>query len=174
MHIYACDTRTHTHTYIYITYINSDTSMEPSLRAAVPTPKAPRKPVPTRVRMHARIGGAAAHNRPRGIEAWPSASAIVRAAGPGAAHTEANMVTDAVFHAPMFALNADAEYERNACAPKPPRGPCRRARARTVLGLGFQAEPAARARQRVRIQPIHHHRTLVHAYMTPTDSHIYR
>ncbi len=47
----------------------------------------------------------------------PSASAIVRAAGPGAAHTAYNEVTDAVFHAPMLALNADAEV--NACAPKP-------------------------------------------------------
>jgi hypothetical protein len=55
-----------------------------------------------------RIGGAAAHNRPRRIEARPSASAIVRAAGPEAALTEANVVTDAVFHAPMSALNADA------------------------------------------------------------------
>ena len=66
---------------------------------------------------HARIGGAAAHNRPRGIEARPSAPAIVRAAGPGAAHTPYNVVTAAVFHAPMFALKADAKT--NACAPKP-------------------------------------------------------
>jgi hypothetical protein len=57
----------------------------------------------------ARIGGAAAHNRPRRIEARPSASAVVRAAGPGAAHTPDNVVTAAVLHAPMFALNADAE-----------------------------------------------------------------
>ncbi len=54
----------------------------------------------------ARIGGAAAHNGPRRTEARPSASVIVRAAGPGAAHTEDNVVTAAVFHAPMFALNA--------------------------------------------------------------------
>ncbi len=47
----------------------------------------------------------------------PSASAIVRAAGPGAAHTEDNVVTRAVFHEPMLALNADAA--ENACAPKP-------------------------------------------------------
>ncbi len=65
----------------------------------------------------ARIGGAAAHNRPRRTEARPSASAIVRAAGPGAAHTLVNVVTAAVFHAPMLALKADAEL--NACAPKP-------------------------------------------------------
>ena len=56
-----------------------------------------------------RIGGAAAHNRPRNTEARPSASAVVRAAGPGAAHTWDNVVTRAVFHAPMLALNADAE-----------------------------------------------------------------
>jgi hypothetical protein len=97
----------------------------------------------------------------------------VRAAGPGAAHTWLNEVTDAVFHAPMFALKADAEW--NACAPK-------RSRTRSSPtgkgphGLGFRvlAEPAARARQRVRTQPIHPHRTLVHAYITTTDSHIYR
>ncbi len=56
-----------------------------------------------------RIGGAAAHNRPRRTEARPSASAVVRAAGQGAAHTKPMFDTDAVFHAPMFALNADAE-----------------------------------------------------------------
>jgi hypothetical protein len=69
--------------------------------------------VPTR----ARIGRAAAHNRPRRTEARPSASAVVRAAGPRAAHTWYTVVTAAVFHAPMLALNADAE--QNACAPKP-------------------------------------------------------
>ncbi len=40
-----------------------------------------------------------------------------RAAAPKAAHTEDNVVTDAVFHAPMFALNATAP--ENACEPKP-------------------------------------------------------
>ncbi len=82
----------------------------PNLPSAWPYlhPKAPRKRGPTRVRTRARIGGAAAHNRLRRIEARPSASAVVRAAGPGAAHTEDNEVTAAVFHAPMFALNADA------------------------------------------------------------------
>ncbi len=43
------------------------------------------------------------------FEARPSAAAVVRAAGPGAAHTQSNLVTAAVFHAPMFALNADAD-----------------------------------------------------------------
>ncbi len=55
--------------------------------------------------------------RARRIEPRPSASAMVRAAGPGAAHTLNNEVTDAVFHALMSALNADAK--QNACAPKP-------------------------------------------------------
>jgi hypothetical protein len=41
----------------------------------------------------------------------------MRAAAPGAAHTDCKFDTDAVFHAPMFALNADAD--QNACAPKP-------------------------------------------------------
>ncbi len=127
--------------------------------------------MPTRVRTRARIGGAAAHNRPRGIETRPSAPAIVRAAGPGAAHTEANEVTRAVFHAPMSALNADAPW--NACAPKPHAV---HVDGQGSHGLGFrvQAEPAARARQRMRIQPIYHHRALVHLYITPIDSHIYR
>ncbi len=65
--------------------------------------------MPARVRTRARIGGAAAHNRPRRTEARPSAPAIVRAAGPGAAHTLYNVVTAAVFHAPMLVLNADVE-----------------------------------------------------------------
>jgi len=78
---------------------------------------APRERVPARVRTRARIGRAAAHHRPFCTEARPSASAVVRAAGPRAAHTEDNVVTRAVFHAPMLALNADAEL--NACAPKP-------------------------------------------------------
>ncbi len=42
-------------------------------------------------------------------------SAAVRA-GPEAAHTERNVVTEAVFHAPMFALKADAK--ENACEPR--------------------------------------------------------
>jgi hypothetical protein len=91
-------------------------------------------------------------------------------------HTDAPAMfdTDAVFQAPMFALNTDAEW--NACAPTTHaidadgQGLARF----RVSGFGFQAEPAARARQRVRTQPIHHHRTLVHAYIPPTGSHMHR
>ncbi len=96
--------------------------------------------MPARVGTRLRIGGAAAHNGPRRTEARPSAAAIVRAAGPGAAHTWYKLVTHAVFHAPMFALNADAE--RNACAPKPHAVD---ADGKGSHGLGFRvwAEPAA-------------------------------
>ncbi len=123
------------------------------------------------MRTRARIGGAAARNGPRRIEARPSASAIVRAAGSGAVHTPYNEVTDAVFHAPMSALKADAVA--NPCEPKPHAVD---ADGHDSHGLGFrvQAEPAARARQRVRTQPIDHHRALLHAYITPTDSHIFK
>jgi hypothetical protein len=80
-------------------------------------------------------------------------------------------VTAAVFHAPMFALKADAAA--NACAPKP-HAVDADGQGSHALGVWAQAEPTARARRRVRTQPIHPHRTLVHAYITPTDSHIYR
>ena len=78
-------------------------------RAAVPSPKAPRKRVPARVRTRVRIGGAAAHNRPRRIEA-PAERVrhSARRRADKAARPSDNEVTDAVFHAPMFALNADA------------------------------------------------------------------
>ncbi len=60
-----------THTFtcidIYI-YIRMHVSNRP-LRAAVPTPKAPRKRAPARVRTRAHIGGAAARNGPRSPEA---------------------------------------------------------------------------------------------------------
>ncbi len=60
---------------------------------------------------------------PRATAAHASAtdraqSAAVRA-GPEAAHTLDNVVTEAVFHAPMFALKADAESK--ACEPRPRR-----------------------------------------------------
>jgi hypothetical protein len=44
--------------------------------------------------------------QPRPIEDRPSASADVARRRPKAAHTWLKSLTDAVFHAPMFALNA--------------------------------------------------------------------
>jgi hypothetical protein len=67
----------------------------------------------------------------------PAQSAAVRAR-PKAAHTKYNVVTEAVFHAPMFALKADAES--NACAPS-----------NATLGGGGKCSHASarmRARQR--------------------------
>ncbi len=72
----------------------------------------PRMRVPTRLPTHARarIGGAAAHNGPRRTDDPPSASRLRwRAARAGkAAHTPSKFVNRAVFHTPMFALNAYA------------------------------------------------------------------
>jgi hypothetical protein len=65
-----------------------------------------------------------------------------RAARAGkAAHTQCNVVTDAVFHAPMFALNAHAV--RNACEPSHPRS----------TPAGRRSHVSARMRGR----PIAHH-----------------
>jgi hypothetical protein len=66
-----------------------------------------------------RIGGATAHNGPRRTDdpAERVPPAVARRRAEKAAHTAYNVVTRAVFHAPMFALNADAC--ENACAPKP-------------------------------------------------------
>ncbi len=69
-----------------------------------------------RTHLHARIGGAAAGaQRPR-MRRRPTERGPPRCArGPKAALTEDNVVTRAVFHAPMFALNADAK--KNVCEP---------------------------------------------------------
>jgi hypothetical protein len=68
--------------------------------------------VPTRLRTHARerIGGPAAHNGLCRIDvpAERVPPAVARRRGGKAAHTWDKSVIDAVFHAPMSALNADA------------------------------------------------------------------
>jgi len=69
---------------------------------------------------------------------------------PKAAYTQSNEDIDAVLHAPMFALNADAD--RNACEPSHTRStPTERAR-RTVRrgNVGAQTSSQARARTRGR------------------------
>jgi hypothetical protein len=48
-------------------------------------------------------------------EIWTYVYMSTNARGGGTAHTWYNVVTDAVFHAPMSALNADADW--NACEP---------------------------------------------------------
>ncbi len=74
----------------------------------------PRMRVPTRLCTHTRACTSAAPPRTTARAASttrPSASRLRwRAArAEKAAHTPSNVVTAAVFHAPMFALNADAE-----------------------------------------------------------------
>jgi hypothetical protein len=72
----------------------------------------PRMRGPTRLRTHtgARIGGPAAHNGPCRIDDPPSASRLRWRAAQAekVAHTTCMFDTDAVFHAPMFALNVYA------------------------------------------------------------------
>jgi hypothetical protein len=103
-------TRVHTQTHTYI-YIYSDACIEPPLRAAAPTPKAPRKPVPSRVQARARTSAVPPRTTgriaPKPRPSVPAHSARRRAEK--AAHTPYNTVTRAVFHAPMSALNRFAE-----------------------------------------------------------------
>jgi hypothetical protein len=88
---------------------------------------------PTRLRTHAHTRAASAvppRTPARAASTTPPSASRPRwrAARAGkAAHTKANEMTDAVFHAPMFALNADADW--NACEPSHPRStPTERAR----------------------------------------------
>ncbi len=101
----------------------------------------------------------------------PSASAIVRAAGPEAAHTACNEMTDAVFHAPMFALKADAE--ENACAPKPHAVDADGQGLARCRVSGFRPSPQNEPANACAHSRSITHRTLVHAYITPAGSHIY-
>jgi hypothetical protein len=114
MYVYACHTHTHTHIYIYIFGRMYRTS-PPRDRTYTQGPRASEC-----LHVCARARASAVPPRTTGRAASKpgcSTSAIGRAAGPEAAHTADKSVTDAVFHAPMLALNAGAE--ENACAPKP-------------------------------------------------------
>ncbi len=86
----------------------------------------------------------------------------MRAAGPGAKHTEYMLDTRAVFHAPMFALNLNAPS--NACAPKPPAVDADGQRLARFRVSWFRQSPQHEPANPC-AQPIHHRRTLVHAHM---------
>ncbi len=83
----------------------------------------------------ARIGGAAAHNRPRRTEARPSASAIVRAAWAGSGSYP--------FHVrhrrgvPRADVRVERRRRGERLRAEAARGPRRRPRARTAQGFGF-------------------------------------
>jgi hypothetical protein len=94
----------------------------------------------------ARIGGAVAHNGPRRIDdpAERVPPAVARRRAEKAAHTEDNVVTAAVFHAPMFALNADAYW--NACAPSHERSAPTGTRSHGSARMPNRTRTRARAR----------------------------
>jgi hypothetical protein len=90
-------------------------------------------------------------------------SAAVRA-GPEAAYTKDKPVTEAVFHAPMFALKADAEL--NACEPRPRRsaaaGKCSHALAR--MRARPRTHTSARARTHASACTSHMSASAIRAY----------
>ncbi len=162
-------THTHAHAYLYV-YIRMHVPNLPTTRPCLH----PRPRVSECRHVCARERASAVPLRTTGCAASttrPSASTVVRAAGPGAAHTANNVVTDAVFHAPMFALNADAEA--NTCAPKPHAVHADGQGLARLRVSGFRPSPQHEPANAC-AQPIHHHRTLVQAQITPTDSYIYR
>jgi hypothetical protein len=122
----------HIHTYISIQHVSRLLYAQQYLHMWTPT----HARAHTSARTHGPpSGGTAAHNGPRRkedarrIDDPPSASRLRwRAArAERAAHTKANVVTRAVFHAPMFALSADEKP--NVCEPSHPRStPTERAR----------------------------------------------
>jgi hypothetical protein len=108
-----------------------------------------RKCVPARVRAHtrARFGVAAGAQRPAPHRRPAERARRVGCRRPKAAHTRYRLDTDAVFHAPMFALNADAE--ENACEPKRTRSTPTE-RARTIRRRCVRPNPHAHTRTRAR------------------------
>ncbi len=110
------------HTYIFMhrhTYIHETRLSHAQLYLRTWTPahaRAHTSPHYTRARSSAVPPRTTARGAPTTRRARPACGGAPL--GPEkAAHTWDNEVTRAVFHAPMFALNADAEL--NACAPKP-------------------------------------------------------
>jgi hypothetical protein len=96
------------------------------------------------------IGGRRRAQRPTPHRTPAERVALALARRPGAekaAHTEDNEVTDAVFHAPMSALNADAPL--NACEPSHPRStPTSRARMCRRERVGARSHTRTRTRAR--------------------------
>jgi hypothetical protein len=130
---------------IYIRVHTSDLSYaQPYLRTSSPNPSECLQ-----VCAHAREAhrGAAAHNGRAASKTGRAHPGRSRAAGPEAAHTAYNVVTDAVFHAPMFALNAHAD--KNACEPSNTRStPTEDAHTlrRRIHGVGVKPKPVRRKR----------------------------
>ena len=91
------------------------------------------------------------------FEHRPSASATVRLPAE-AAHTEDKVVTDAVFHAPMFALKADADW--NICEP-------------TATGTTAASSAYTHPLERIRARPRTHERARMHARLGAYVPHVH-
>jgi hypothetical protein len=103
--IYICILHAYIHTHTYI-YIRIYSSYNPSLlRAAIPSHVGARACACQHVCAHTRAHPAA-HSGPHRIDDDPPSAPPV---AEKAAHTEYSEVIDAVFHAPMSGLNADAD-----------------------------------------------------------------
>jgi hypothetical protein len=151
----------------------------PNLRSARPYLH-PRPRASESLHVCARARASAVPPRTTGraaFEARPSASAVVHAGGPGAAHTWYNEVTAAVFHAPMFALNADAE--ENACAPKPHAVDADGARSHGSARMRARRSTPAPTRARTSAQHVRASAadpsacTRIHVYLNAAGSNIY-
>ncbi len=141
MRVYVCiyiTTHGHVYTYMHISRTRSYTY----------TRVRPRMRVPTHLGTHTRARASAAHNGPRRIDDPPSASRLRwRAArAEETAHTPFKSVTRAVFHSPMFALNADAKL--NACVPSHPRSTA--GRRRLHVWARMRARPIEHAHTRAK------------------------
>ncbi len=103
VHIYLYMFKMYIYIHIYA-YIYTHTYNPSLLRAAIPTHADTRACACPHVCAHTRATARAASNTPPSASRpwWRAARAEK------AAHTLDNVVTAAVFHAPMFALNADA------------------------------------------------------------------
>ena len=131
--VHTGDPSTSTVAYVYINpgrlhYIYTHIySVFPTRSNTHPPVDRLRNRVPIRARTHARIGGAAAHNGRAASKTRRAHPSRWLATGRRAAHTLQISLTRAVFHAPMFALNAIAS--ENACEPSRKRStPTGRAR----------------------------------------------
>jgi hypothetical protein len=112
----------------------------------------PHMRVPTRLRTRERASAATLRTTARAAPTTRRARPACGGAPPGperAAHTKDNVVTAAVFHAPMFALNADADW--NACEPNHPRSTAD-GKALACVGADACAPDRTRAHARARTQ----------------------
>jgi hypothetical protein len=149
------------HTYIHPVFVRAAIPAHVHTRAcACPHvsahTRASTSAVPPRTTARAASNNPPSASRPR----WRAARAEK------AAHTLPNVVTAAVFHAPTFALNADADL--NACEPSHPRStPTAHARMCRRVCVGAQSQTHTRARTRM------HHVSIYYTCACPINGWCY-